>query len=333
MTKQPKHTPLRNDDAFEREAAEGFGMLGSEEEIAALKAETDQAFAEQLDQSKKEAKAPWLWMAAAFVIVGLGLTLFSVLSPDRKMDVAQAPHNTPVVVPSDAQVPAETPENTVNEGAKQTKTKSDEGALGLSSRKEPMQTNASSKANEPEMDMEEAAPAAAAAEPQLEAAEIKAPDVYVSSSSNAAPVSTPTVPLALNLAADKAVVERKEEEAQSKKMAEPKALKSKQNAPAAAKEESNGAAESLITYAAGVKELEADAQELLKNIQLPKELAVHLFLDQQGRVLKAEISSKKTLNAANKLAAETELKKLSFFIVITSGSTSSPYHYTFTLKR
>lgn len=332
MKKQATHTPQHNNDAFEREAAEGFGMLGSEEEIAALKAETDQAFVEQLGQSKINDKAPWLWMAAAFVIVGLGLTLFSVLSPERKMDVAQAPSNTPVVVPSDAQVPSETPENKANEGAKQTKTKSDEGAFGISSRKEHMQENASSKVNEQEMDMEEAAPEAAA-EPQLVAAEIKAPEVYISSSSNAAPVSTPTVPLAVNVAADKAVVALKEEEALSKKMAEPKALKSKQSAPAPAKEDNADVTIGAIIYKPGVKQLEADAKKLLKNFQLPKVITVELQLNADAQVVGATISSKEPIAEADKLAAQIELKKLLNFAVTPMPGTKLPYRYSFSLKR
>ena len=333
MTKRRNHIPPNNDDAFEREAAEGFGMLGSEEEIAALKAETDRAFAEQFNQPKKNDKAPWLWMAAAFVIVGLGLTLFSVLSPDRKMDMAQAPTTAPIVVPSDAQLPAETLENKPNEGAKEKTTRTKDGTFGISTRNEKIQSNASSEANKQELDMEESAPAAVA-EPQLVATEVKAPEVYTSSSSNLAAVSTSTVaPVELKLAADKAVVVKAEKEALSKKAAESKALKSKQNPPAAAKEENADVIIGAIIYKPGVKQLEADAKKLLKNFHLPKEILVELYLDAEAQVMSATISSKETIDPADKLAAQNELKKLSNFTVTPLPDEKLPYRYSFSLKR
>lgn len=333
MKKNAKHTTALNDDAFEREAAEGFDLLGTDEDIAALKAETDKAFAQQLKQHQKNEKAPWLWMAAAFVIVGLGLTLFSVLSPERKMDVAQVPSSSQVEVPSDAQVYTETTVQKPRPQTTPTITREEEAPAAKLSQNPQVQANPSLSANEQEMDMEESAPAAAA-EPQLVATELKAPTVYASSSSNAGAVYTASAaPSELNIAADKALIVQKEEDALGKKKAETKALRSKQSAPAAANDEKADVTVNAIIYNPGQKQLEADAKILLKNFQLPKEIMVELYLDADAHVVSAKISSKDSIAEADKLAAQIELKKLSNFTVTPAPGAKFPYSYRFTLKR
>lgn len=87
--------PSHSDDAFEKEAAKGFGLL-SEKEMADLKAETDQAMLRLLTPAAEKQRSAHYWLAAALLILG-GFALFLLLRPSAapQMAMQQQPMLSP----------------------------------------------------------------------------------------------------------------------------------------------------------------------------------------------------------------------------------------------
>lgn len=330
MSKEPKNNLPVNDDAFEREAAEGFGMLGSEEEIAALKAETDNAFAEQFKQQQLKAKAPWLWMAAAFVIIGLGLTLFSVLQPEKEKNMAQNQSSKMLEFPSDAKVPEEISDSNEAESKNYNRKELDlkapapKSKIGYASEAasnaEPLAAMPSAEAN-------------ADIENQIQTASTN--DAFSSSgvsAKNLAPVVVATTPAASE-PAKKKIVERKENTNDSEDAVRSTALESNIAVSSDAREKNEKNVLTIIMYQKGTKQLESDTKKLLKAITLPKLIVIELFLTADGTVERAAISSKDSIAEADLTAAQNELKKLPKFAVSPANGANPPYRYSFTLKR
>jgi hypothetical protein len=89
------------EDAFEKEAAKGFGLL-SDKETADLKAETDQAMHRLLTPAAEPQRSVYYWLAAALLILG-GFALFLLLRPSATPQMAL--HQKPVPSPA-ASVPS-----------------------------------------------------------------------------------------------------------------------------------------------------------------------------------------------------------------------------------
>ncbi len=70
----------QNLDNFEQEAMEGFDSLSSEQEALDLKSELDKEINEKLFLKEENKKRGWIWLAAASLLLTLGLGIFFVKS-------------------------------------------------------------------------------------------------------------------------------------------------------------------------------------------------------------------------------------------------------------
>lgn len=342
MSEELNNKQTEHEDAFERDAAEGFAMLGSEKEIEAIKAETDKAFSSQFKTASTGTRTWFITAAAAVVVFSLGVSIFTYLQPRQEAEVSQTLQQISFPTPNE-------PGMFSNDAAEQA----------------PADSNAAKKPSATKLRVSDSEPIVSKLTQQSKSEEAvainqnlnTAPAAYSPTKNDAAPQlaaqetekTEPSLERKEAEADQFAIAESKKEQiasdadykAPSDKIAEKKA-KALTSTPKPMQVQTGAIAGSetlaltdsiaLVYYVNGVDVLKDDTKALLKNSGIRYPIDVSLTLNQAGTVIDAKIFPKAVLDKEIIERGATALKKLKPFKIIGGKASQAEHVYRYNVR-
>ncbi len=330
MSKQEEHNRslhdlLKNkqqepDDAFEKEAREGFDLLEDHEQAFELKAATDARINKELFAPRRE-RTVFYWAAAASVLLFVGFVVyffsdfsrdektFAIKQPESKKDVAPLPSQPQIITaPAESQPERQEVKKTIRREPDQ---KTQAGARSFEAEQADV-TNM----EKPALEEQQAAPADA---DQMAAAvnePAKKEEAYV-----------------VNTRQDDNVNEGKSAAAADQHQKSKKAKQAQEPPAASPARMQNERMESEVTvqatYPGGPQQLSKEVSEKLSKKNTLVEFAATLFIGENGNVEKVEFTGDKGLTKQQKKIVREELLTLKKFQVTPNNSAVS-YELKFT---
>lgn len=339
-------------DDFEKEALEGFAMLGDEKEIRDLKEKTDRKVAEALLAEESKAPVSRYWYAAAGLLLCIGLSVFFVTKNDKISEKDLAINQAPIkseagpAVPEEKQAPQESAPSVEKEETQKVVVLKNVDAVSsgpafnknVSSKDEAKSAKTHNESYEPKNDKTlSAEPVAYSGAGSGDVANTVAP--AKPSQPSTAAVNQNTTEEDLNFAVKEDRAADMKTQAESLKEVEVVNRKSKAKSEAMKKTASDdvmaapsaqieAASAPSCYYAGGPKKLAKELKKELKNTGLDRTFTARLHINTQNQVEKAEVLTENTFTKQEKEELNKILKKLGKFSNTTKSTAVYTLEYT-----
>jgi hypothetical protein len=302
MSKIENNKPLSApEDAFEKDAAEGFGLI-SAYEMQALKAETDLAVSALL-QNQPVKKRSSYWMAAALLIVG-GLVIFLFLKPAPEQMAVQQTRQQPTNPETPSEKKAEETEVLSNSASDNAPT-----SISTSAKTPPLPAK---KISGPVSERSQEEITFAADQEQISSSTVERMDLATVAPSAAPPA--PDLAMRMEMAPAEKAKKTKEKLATS-------LLPASVNAAAPS--------ENKISFKGGERALKSQLNQILAEDSLSKSLRLTFLLNQSAVIEKVEFVIPAGMSEARKKELLKKLSGIQGFQYETTEGLIFPQLYIF----